>query len=84
MSIEQKIAELLAESRKSQEIQEEKVKPDGKEGGSNSTTQNAVSGDQSIVRIISSAFTAIEMAVLITTVKEYRQYDRPCQPHHHR
>ena len=50
MSIEQKIAELLAESRKSQEIQEEKVKPDGKEGGSNTTTQNAVAGDQSIVR----------------------------------
>ena len=50
MSIEQKIAELLAESRKSQEIQEEKVKPDGKEGGSNTTTQNAVAGDQSIVK----------------------------------
>ena len=50
MSIEQKIAELLAESRKAQEIQEEKVKPDGKEGGSNSTTQNAVAGDQSIVK----------------------------------
>ena len=46
MSIEQKIAELLAESRKSQEIQEEKVKPDGKEGGSNSAKEGAVSGDQ--------------------------------------
>ena len=33
MSIEQKIAELLAESRKAQEIQEEKVKPDGAESG---------------------------------------------------
>ena len=47
MSIEQKIAELLAESRKAQEIQEEKVKPDGKEGGSNSTTENAQAGDKS-------------------------------------
>jgi len=47
MSIEQKIAELLAESRKAQEIQEEKVKPDGKEGGSNSTTENANAGDKS-------------------------------------
>jgi len=50
MSIEQKIAELLAESRKSQEIQEEKVKPDGKEGGSNSAKEGAVSGDQSAVK----------------------------------
>ena len=47
MSIEQKIAELLAESRKAQEIQEEKVKPEGKEGGSNSTTENAQAGDKS-------------------------------------
>jgi hypothetical protein len=47
MSIEQKIAELLAESRKAQEIQEEKVKPDGAQGGSNSTTENAQAGDKS-------------------------------------
>lgn len=47
MSIEQKIAELLAESRKAQEIQEEKVKPDGSQGGSNTTTQNANAGDKS-------------------------------------
>ena len=47
MSIEQKIAELLAESRKSQEIQEEKVKPDGAESGkSDKATANAVAGDQ--------------------------------------
>jgi hypothetical protein len=39
MSIEQKIAEILAEA-----------KIHGKEGGSNSTTGNAVSGDQSPVR----------------------------------
>jgi hypothetical protein len=47
MSIEQKIAELLAESRKTQEIQEEKVKPEGAQGGSNTTTQNAHAGDKS-------------------------------------
>ena len=46
MSIEQKIAELLAESRKSQELEEEKVKADGKEGGSNSAKEGAVAGDQ--------------------------------------
>ena len=47
MSIEQKIAELLAESRKSQEIQEEKVKPDGAESGkSDKATANAAAGDQ--------------------------------------
>jgi hypothetical protein len=51
MSIEQKIAELLAESRKAQEIQEEKVKPDGAESGkSDKATANAQSGDQSIVK----------------------------------
>lgn len=46
MSIEQKIAELLAESRKAQEIQEEKVKPDGAEKGAKDVTANAVAGDQ--------------------------------------
>ena len=47
MSIEQKIAELLAESRKTQEeIQEEKVKPDGKEGGSNSAKEGAVGAEK--------------------------------------
>ena len=48
MSIEQKIAELLAESRKAQEIQEEKVKPDGTESGkSDKATANAEAGDKS-------------------------------------
>ncbi len=46
MSIEQKIAELLAESRKAQEIQEEKVKPDGAETGAKDVTAHATSGDQ--------------------------------------
>lgn len=46
MSIEQKIAELLAESRKAQEIQEEKVKPDGADKGAKDVTAGAVSGDQ--------------------------------------
>jgi hypothetical protein len=47
MSIEQKIAELLAESRKAQEIQEEKVKPDGSESGkSDKATAHAQAGDQ--------------------------------------
>ena len=46
MSIEQKIAELLAESRKAQEIQEEKVKPDGADKGAKDVTANAVAGDQ--------------------------------------
>lgn len=47
MSIEQKIAELLAESRKAQEIQEEKVKPDGTESGkSDKATAHAAAGDQ--------------------------------------
>ena len=46
MSIEQKIAELLAESRKAQEIQEEKVKPDGAEKGAKDVTANATAGDQ--------------------------------------
>jgi cell division protein FtsL len=45
MSIEQKIAELLAESR-AQQLDETKVKPDGKEGGSNSAKEGAVAGDQ--------------------------------------
>ena len=48
MSIEQKIAELLAESRKAQEIQEEKVKPDGAESGkSDKATAHAQAGDKS-------------------------------------
>ena len=47
MSIEQKIAELLAESRKAQELEEEKVKPDGAESGkSDKVTANAAAGDQ--------------------------------------
>ncbi len=51
MSIEQKIAELLAESRKAQEIQEEKVKPDGAESGkSDKATANAAAGDQAIIK----------------------------------
>jgi hypothetical protein len=53
MSIEQKIAELLAESQKAklaEQISEEKVKPDGSEGGSNSAKGSAVSGDQSLVK----------------------------------
>ena len=50
MSIEQKIAELLAESRKAQEIQEEKVKPDGADKGAKDVTAGAVAGDQSIVK----------------------------------
>jgi hypothetical protein len=48
MSIEQKIAELLAESRKAQELEEEKVKPDGAESGkSDKVTANAEAGDKS-------------------------------------
>lgn len=61
MSIEQKIAELLAESKKAQEapaevvseeaaLEEERVKPNGKEGGSNSAKENAVSADSEVVR----------------------------------
>ena len=47
MSIEQKIAELLAESRKTQELEEERVKPNGTESGkSDKATANAASGDQ--------------------------------------
>lgn len=47
MSIEQKIAELLAESRKAQELEEEKVKADGAESGkSDKATANAAAGDQ--------------------------------------
>lgn len=46
MSIEQKIAELLAESRKSQ-LDETKVKPDGAESGkSDKATAHAAAGDQ--------------------------------------
>jgi hypothetical protein len=47
MSIEQKIAEILAESKATQ-LDEFKVA--GKEGGSNTTTGSAVSGDQSAIR----------------------------------
>ena len=46
MSIEQKIAELLAESRKTQELEEERVKPNGAETGSKDVTANATAGDQ--------------------------------------
>ena len=46
MSIEQKIAELLAESRKAQELDEQKVKPDGAEKGAKDVTANAAAGDQ--------------------------------------
>ena len=46
MSIEQKIAQILAESRKAEGLDEERVKPNGAEGGSNSAKQGAVSGDQ--------------------------------------
>lgn len=46
MSIEKKIAELLAESRKAQELEEEKVKPDGKESGAKDVTAHAAAGDQ--------------------------------------
>ena len=46
MSIEQKIAELLAESRKAQELEEEKVKADGAEKGAKDVTAGAVAGDQ--------------------------------------
>ena len=45
MSIEQKIAEILAESKKLNE-----AKFAGAEGGSNSTTGNAAAGDQSVIR----------------------------------
>jgi len=45
MSIEQKIAEILAESKKLNE-----AKFAGKEGGSDSTTGNAAAGDQSVIR----------------------------------
>lgn len=48
MSIEQKIAELLAESRKAQELEEERVKPNGTEAGSSDkATSSAVSGEKS-------------------------------------
>jgi len=45
MSIEQKIAEILAESKKLNE-----AKFAGAEGGKDSTTGNAASGDQSVIR----------------------------------
>ena len=45
MSIEQKIAELLAESR-AQQLDETKVKPDGAETGAKDVTAHATSGDQ--------------------------------------
>ena len=45
MSIEQKIAELLAESR-AQQLDETKVKPDGAEKGAKDVTANAGAGDQ--------------------------------------
>jgi len=50
MSIEQKIAELLAESKAAklaEQISEEKVKPDGAETGAKDVTANAGAGDQS-------------------------------------
>jgi hypothetical protein len=47
MSIEQKIAELLAESRKAQALDEEKVKPDGAEHGAKDVTAGANAGDKS-------------------------------------
>jgi hypothetical protein len=53
MSIEQKIAELLAESKAAklaEQISEEKVKPDGKEGGSDSATSGAQAGEQGTVK----------------------------------
>jgi hypothetical protein len=49
MSIEQKIAELLAESKAAklaEQISEEKVKPDGTETGAKDVTANAGAGDQ--------------------------------------
>jgi hypothetical protein len=53
MSIEKKIAELLAESQNAKladQISEERVKPNGSEGGSDSAKGSAVSGDQSAVK----------------------------------
>ena len=48
MSIEQKIAELLAESRKTQELEEERVKPNGTETGkSDKASAGAEAGDKS-------------------------------------
>ena len=47
MSIEQKIAEILAESKK-QQLDEFKVA--GNEGGSKSTKENAAAGDQAVIR----------------------------------
>ena len=49
MSIEQKIAEILAESKSKQE-QVDEAKFAGKEGGSNSAKQDAASGDQTPIR----------------------------------
>jgi uncharacterized coiled-coil protein SlyX len=52
MSIEQKIAEILAESKQKQiaEGQIEEVKLAGAEGGSKTTTENAEGGDKSVIR----------------------------------
>ena len=50
MSIEQKIAELLAESQKARladQISEDRVKPNGTETGSKDVTSGATAGDQS-------------------------------------
>jgi len=47
MSIEQKIAEILAESKKKQ-LDEAKFA--GTEGGSKSTKENAEAGDQAVIR----------------------------------
>ena len=48
MSIEQKIAELLAESRAAQGLEEERVKPNGTESGkSDKATSSSVAGEKS-------------------------------------
>lgn len=49
MSIEQKIAELLAENKKESVtgLEEDRVKPNGTEGGSDSATKNAVAAEKS-------------------------------------
>ena len=54
MSIEQKIAEILAESQKAkltEQVSEERVKPNGTEtGASDKASSGAESGDQSLVK----------------------------------
>jgi hypothetical protein len=55
MSIEQKIAEMLAESNK-QQLDE--FKPMGNEGGSNSTKGSAQSGDQAVIRTATNTIPA--------------------------